>query len=142
MQRPSGSPQSDFDPAPLDHHRPGTGCLVDDTRPLAHDQPVDLEPRQFEELLAHDWPGNVRELRNVVERTLLLGRLPAESLPKPAPRRAQPPEYPLDWTLEQVKQHHMARVLEDSGGNKSAAARRLDISRKTLERKLGAASPE
>jgi two-component system NtrC family response regulator len=104
--------------------------------------PFDLDPEQFEDLLAHDWPGNVRELRNVVERTLLLGRLPAESLPKPARRQAQPPEYPLDWTLEQVKQHHMTRVLEDSGGNKSAAARRLDISRKTLERKLGAAGPE
>jgi two-component system NtrC family response regulator len=103
--------------------------------------PVELDPGQLEELLAHDWPGNVRELRNVVERTLLLGRLPAESLPRAAPRRTQPPEYPLDWTLEQVKQHHMARVLEDSGGNKSAAARRLDISRKTLERKLGAAGP-
>ena len=103
--------------------------------------PVDLDPGQLEELLTHNWPGNVRELRNVVERTLLLGRLPAESLPKPAPRRTQPPEYPLDWTLEQVKQHHMTRVLEDSGGNKSAAARRLDISRKTLERKLGATGP-
>lgn len=47
------------------------------------------------------------------------------------------PEYPLDWTLEQVKHHHMIRVVDDSGGNKSAAARRLGISRKTLERKLG-----
>ena len=46
--------------------------------------------------------------------------------------------YPLDWTLEQVKHHHMARVLAASDGNKSAAARRLDISRKTLDRKLGA----
>ena len=48
-----------------------------------------------------------------------------------------PPEYPEDWTLEQVKHHHMMRVLKASNGNKSAAARRLDISRKTLERKLG-----
>ena len=48
-----------------------------------------------------------------------------------------PSGYPPDWTLEQVKRHHMTRVLDDSGGNKSAAARRLGISRKTLERKLG-----
>ncbi len=47
-------------------------------------------------------------------------------------------DYPLDWTLEQVKRHHMARVLEACEGNKSAAARRLGISRKTLDRKLGA----
>ena len=56
--------------------------------------------------------------------------------------RAAPPEYPEDWTLEQVKHHHMTRVLEATGGNKSAAARRLDISRKTLERKLGVNNPE
>ena len=106
-------------------------------------QPIDLGDAQLEELQAHHWPGNVRELRNVVERSLLLGHLPTESLPKPSvPSAAEPPDYPLDWTLEQVKCHHMARVLEDSGGNKSAAARRLDISRKTLERKLGAVGPE
>jgi DNA-binding NtrC family response regulator len=52
-------------------------------------------------------------------------------------RRAAPPEYSEDWTLEQVKHHHMTRVLEASGGNKSAAARRLGVSRKTLERRLG-----
>lgn len=53
-----------------------------------------------------------------------------------AERPLAPPEYPEEWTLEQVKHHHMRRVLEASDGNKSAAARRLDISRKTLERKL------
>ena len=100
--------------------------------------PVDLESAHLESLLLHDWPGNVRELRNVVERTLLLGRLPAESLARPARRQPGSADYPLDWTMEQVKNHHMARVLEASDGNKSAAARRLGISRKTLERKLRA----
>ncbi len=95
-----------------------------------------LEPAHLAAFEAHDWPGNVRELRNVVERTLHLGGLPPDSL-QPGEHSAEPPDYPLDWTLEQVKCHHMNRVLEASGGNKSAAARRLDISRKTLERKLG-----
>ncbi len=54
-----------------------------------------------------------------------------------ATREEAPPDYPVDWTLERVKTHHMARVLEASGGNKSAAARRLGVSRKTLERRLG-----
>ena len=53
-----------------------------------------------------------------------------------------PPEYPEDWTLEQVKHHHMTRVLEASDGNKSAAARRLGVSRKTLERKFGGNNPD
>jgi len=103
--------------------------------------PIGLGPPEFEALQAHDWPGNVRELRNVVERALLLGHLPDE-LHKRSKTGTGPADYPVDWTLEQVKRHHMIRVLEDSGGNKSAAARRLDISRKTLERKLGAGTPE
>lgn len=57
-------------------------------------------------------------------------------------RQATPPGYPEDWTLEQVKHHHMTRVLAASDGNKSAAARRLDISRKTLERKLRGNNPD
>ena len=57
-------------------------------------------------------------------------------------RRGAPPEYPEDWTLEQVKHHHMTRVLAASNGNKSAAARRLGVSRKTLERKLGGNNPD
>lgn len=98
--------------------------------------PVALERAQLAMLEEHDWPGNVRELREVVKQTLLLGWLPPDVLVARA-GRTQLPEYPHDWTLEQVKKHHMARVLEASGGNKSAAARRLGISRKTMERKLG-----
>jgi ActR/RegA family two-component response regulator len=51
-----------------------------------------------------------------------------------------PPEvgaYPADWTLEQVKQAHILRVLAQNQGNRSATARQLDVSRKTLERRLG-----
>ena len=43
-------------------------------------------------------------------------------------RAAGTPDYPLDWTLDQVKRHHMACVLEACDGNKSAAARRLEAS--------------
>ena len=58
--------------------------------------------------------------------------------PESSPRRPGIRGYPLDWTLEQVKRHHMARVLAASVGYKSAGARRLVISLKTLDRKLGA----
>ena len=99
---------------------------------------VEFQPAEIEAFGRYDWPGNVRELRDVVEQTLLRGRLPADALTGRAEARAASPDYPLDWTLEQVKRHHMACVLEACDGNKSAAARRLDISRKTLDRKLGA----
>jgi len=45
--------------------------------------------------------------------------------------------YPTDWTLEQVKQAHIVRVLAQNQGNRSATARQLGVSRKTLERRLG-----
>ena len=96
-----------------------------------------LDARVIGRLQQHDWPGNVRELKNFVERSLMLGELALEQLrPAPPQERQQVAEYPLDWTLEEVKQHHMARVLRAMGGNKSAAARQLGISRKTLERRL------
>jgi DNA-binding NtrC family response regulator len=72
---------------------------------------------------------------------------PAETMQHPGtddapPRDLVSPDYRLDWTLEQVKRDHMARVLEACDGNKSAAARRLGISRKTLDRKLGMSGHE
>ena len=100
--------------------------------------PVRFEADELEALGNYDWPGNVRELRDVVEQTLLRGRMPADALSGSVGRGRGTPDYPLDWTLEQVKRHHMACVLDACDGNKSAAARRLDISRKTLDRKLGA----
>jgi len=75
----------------------------------------------------------------VIERSLLLGKRPEQFLRPDAREPAAPPAgdpYPLDWTLERVKRRHMERVLAACDGNKSAAARRLGISRKTLERKL------
>ena len=68
------------------------------------------------------------------------------SAPRPAREPAPPAEsvepaaagaYPLDWTLEQVKQAHILRVLAENRGNRSATARQLGVSRKTLERRLG-----
>lgn len=98
--------------------------------------PVQLLHADWQRLYDYHWPGNVRELRNVVERTLLLGELPAESLGKDEVSNATvEPGYPLDWSMEQVERAHIEAVLESLGNNKSAAARQLGVSRKTLERK-------
>ncbi len=91
-------------------------------------------------LQRYHWPGNVRELRNVIERSLLLGKLPGESLlaEKNAVQglHETTQAWPLDWSLAQVERHHMLSVLEQAHGNKSKAARSLGVSRKTLERKI------
>ncbi len=103
--------------------------------------PVPLGHEDIARLQTYHWPGNVRELRNVIERSLLLGQLPQECCRELEPTGAAAGAasgYPDNWTLAAVEKQHMLRVLESVGGNKSAAARRLDVSRKTLERKLNA----
>jgi len=76
------------------------------------------------------WPGNVRELRNLIERSLILGKI-ADIGPAAAPSGATD-----DDTLERIERRHILKTLEDCAGNQSEAARRLGISRKTIERKL------
>ena len=95
------------------------------------------------ERLLHDaaWPGNVRELRNVIERACILSEagiitereLSSALSPSPAAPAA---DAAPDDRLSTLKQHQVERVLEESGGNKSEAARRLGISRRALYRRI------
>ena len=92
----------------------------------------------------YDWPGNVRELRNLMERVaLFLDAQPLQSL-TPAFMQSVAPELAGSVTALEVQamQHSEARVesLQETmarfGGNRSAAAKHLGISRTTLWRKL------
>jgi DNA-binding NtrC family response regulator len=96
----------------------------------------------LQRLTTYTWPGNVRELRNVIERIILMspGTGPItqaeveQVLPKPtgAPRTDDPAEL----TLDDIERRHILRVLDASGGNKTSAAKTLDIDYKTLLAKL------
>ncbi|MGA8262540.1 MAG: sigma-54 dependent transcriptional regulator [Arenicellales bacterium] len=98
--------------------------------------PVSLERGQIDKLLDYDWPGNIRELKNMMERFVLFGAFPDDIFNRDrSPARASA-GFPKDWSLEAVERAHILSVLDTAGGNKSEAARRLGISRKTLERKL------
>jgi len=98
--------------------------------------PIELMHTDWQRLNEYHWPGNVRELKNVIERTLLLGRLPADSMRSAhAEEEVGPGGYPLHWTAEEVERAHIEAVLDSVNNNKSAAARVLGVSRKTLERK-------
>ncbi len=94
---------------------------------------------EMERLKGYDWPGNVRELKNVIERCLLMNVLPGDCLERltPAIEVNDGGRLP-DLSLAALEKYHILRVLEMKGGNKSAAARQLGISRKTLERKTQA----
>ncbi|MGD8696821.1 MAG: sigma-54 dependent transcriptional regulator [Gammaproteobacteria bacterium] len=100
--------------------------------------PMPLDPERIRQLQEHDWPGNARELRSFIERVLMLGEFPSEPLQSSGHISGSGPfGYPEDWPLERVKTDHMKRVLAACDDNRSRAARRLGVSRKTLERKLG-----
>jgi DNA-binding NtrC family response regulator len=86
-------------------------------------EPPRLSAHDLAGLLALDWPGNVRELENALLHLLAVGALP-ESL-------AAPPEGWRAWLEESLLRH---------GGNKTAVARQLGISRRTVYRAL--ATPE
>ncbi len=102
-------------------------------------KPFVLSDYELELLTQYDWPGNVRELKNVIERSLLLGTVPSQCIPGISAE----PEMPQTMAsqsllLEDIEKAHLLKVLEAENGNKSAAARVLGISRKTLERKVNA----
>ncbi|MCP5443858.1 MAG: sigma-54-dependent Fis family transcriptional regulator [Chromatiaceae bacterium] len=92
------------------------------------------------ELMAYDWPGNVRELKNVVERCLLLNAPPAHCLAGSGSGmdKGGDPVESGSLRLEAVEKRHILNVLKINNRNKSAAARELGISRKTLDRKMQA----
>jgi DNA-binding NtrC family response regulator len=93
--------------------------------------PIDAGVRAA--LAAYAWPGNVRELRNLIERSLILGRFPDDFRGRPAAAAM-----PVTGSLDDVERRHILAVLADCGGNRDEAARRLGVSRKTIDRKCAA----
>ena len=114
---------------------------------------VGLDRAAADRLLAYRWPGNLRELSSVIHAAVALakGDVVGEDvlLLLDEPTARQPPaagdgrtEVHLydraknDRLLRDAVRRHIARVLEDVGGNKRRAARELGVSRATLDRKL------
>lgn len=100
-----------------------------------------VTPECLQLLTAYQWPGNVRELENAIERGVILMRgeyLTEKSLPLPIQKQGgQSKVTPVQGTsLEEVEKKQILKTIEETGGNKSEAARRLGITRKTLQNKL------
>ncbi len=94
-------------------------------------------------LLNYSWPGNIRELRNVIERAVILCKddtisvdhLPRELLQDKS--RSSVSKFSLgQCPLHEIERQHILEVLRQVNGNKSKAARILEISRSTLREKL------
>ena len=86
------------------------------------------------------WPGNVRELENLIERAAILsttGEITAEDIERASGAGAlsgAKVEEPAT-TLKEVERQQIMRALREAGGNRSLAARKLGIERKTLYKK-------
>jgi DNA-binding NtrC family response regulator len=103
-------------------------------------------------LTARSWPGNVREVRNVIERALLLSDAPTleahdlggeGSMIVTGPRGDEVASELL-WpsTLAELARSASLAMVKRCGGNKSEAARRLNISRPRLHRLLEASTAD
>jgi DNA-binding NtrC family response regulator len=105
-----------------------------------------VTPEALDAMRRHRWPGNARELENCIERALVLGRdreIGLADLP-PALREegAMVPVAAAHGavgsaaSLAELEREHILRTLRAVDGNRAAAARLLNVDRKTLYRKL------
>jgi DNA-binding NtrC family response regulator len=105
---------------------------------------VNISEEAVKLLASMSWPGNVRELENLIERLAIFAstdEISAEEVERERARRSETtsaPENPtasLSGKLQEMERQEILRVLRESGGNKSLAARKLGIERKTLYEK-------
>jgi len=108
-----------------------------------NNKPVrDFTAEALEAMMKHAWPGNVRELRTAMEHAVVFCRgntiAPAD-LPASV-REPAASDLPVlardEITLKEAERQLLIRALKDCGGNRTHAARRMGISRRTLHRKL------
>ena len=93
---------------------------------------LELNAGTLLKLRRYAWPGNVRELRNLIERSVILGAFPEAFA---GPGGSTTGEAAIE-NLDLVAQRHILHIIDLCDGNRAEAARRLGVSRKTVDRKL------
>ena len=104
-----------------------------------------IEKNALDILVSYDWPGNIRELKNVVERMIVLSsgdmlttELISEDIRQGRKGSGGTGLAPLQGviTISDAEKELIRNALAENKGNKSAAAEKLGISRRTLYRKI------
>ena len=105
----------------------------------------DFTADALESLMNYSWPGNVRELRTAIEHAVVFCRgekIGARDLPPPVRGGGDRGETPLlqrnDLTVKEAEKQLIIRALKDTDGNRTLAAQKIGMSRRTFHRKLHA----
>ncbi|MDF7798458.1 sigma-54 dependent transcriptional regulator [Pontiellaceae bacterium B1224] len=99
-------------------------------------------PEAYDMLSNYGWPGNIRELRNLVERMVVLAHgkmLDVTDIPTQVREQASGGDgvkIDAELTVDEMEKRMVIQALEKTGGNRTKAAEKLGISRRTLHRKL------
>ncbi len=100
----------------------------------------DIAPEALDLLLAYNWPGNVRELRNTLEGIIVLStrdRIEVADLPEHLRQGASAQAVIRHgMTMTEIEREAIRRALEQTGGRRTEAAKILDLSVRTLQRKI------
>jgi two-component system response regulator AtoC len=101
-----------------------------------------LSPDAVDCLLQYDWPGNVRELKGAIDSAMTLStgqQIAARDFPLAVRGRAEmllPRDAEDQVNLHENERRLIVRALDECGGNRTEAAKKLGISRRTLHRRL------
>ncbi len=109
-----------------------------------HKNVTELTQEAVNVLMAYDWPGNVRELRNAVEQMVVLARgerLTVRDVPATIRGGADLTKIAVvrpgtTMTVEEAERQLIVQALKETSGNRTAAAQKIGMSRRTLHRKL------
>ncbi len=135
-------------------HMPALRELRDDIADIARqllvrlrgEANIEFAPEALELLRQYDFPGNVRELENLIERALALcngGRITPDDLNLTVPGNnravvagAATSEYSLPDYLDRIERRAILRALRKTGFNRTAAAKLLGITFRTLRYRM------
>ena len=117
------------------------------TRRMSNGQEITLDPGVEALLMNYDWPGNVREMENVIDRAIILAdgnHIVMADLPPQITKVDQSARlgdgFHSSGTLrEQMRKYEAAliyKTIEETGGDRRAAAQKLNIGLSSLYRKL------
>lgn len=102
-----------------------------------------IDPRIFRELIHYDFPGNIRELKNIVERAMIIcdgDRLGIENFEIITPGTSPLPEVqqhePVSFDLDKTEKELIQKALKKVNHNKTQAAKLLNITWQSLDRRM------